>query len=83
MNDTYVSGRVIKTRHHGTTHYGNPMLSIMLDTYLGQWFRISDNSGLVYGIENRKYREHSHTFDLTKAGRISGYHRLTEPNASH
>ena len=43
----------------------------------------SDNSMLVYGIENREYREHSHTFDLTKAGRISGYHRLTEPNTAH
>lgn len=83
MNNTYVSGRVIKTRHHGTTYYGNPMLSIMLDAYPYEWFRISDNSMLVYGIENREYREHSHTFDLTKAGRISGRNRLTEPNTVH
>ena len=79
----YVSGRVIKTRCHGLTYYGNPMMSIMLDSHPCEWFRISDNSGLVYGIDNREYREHSHDFKLTKAGRISGYHRLTEPNTAH
>ena len=29
MNDTYVSGRVIKTRRHGTTLYGNPIMLIV------------------------------------------------------
>ena len=83
MTDTYVSGRVIKTRCHGTTLYGNPIMSITLDSHPCAWFRISDNSGLVYGIGNRTYREVSHDFKLTKAGRISGYNRLTEPNTEH
>lgn len=83
MTDTYVSGRVVKTRHHGHTYYGNPMMSIMLDSHPGEWFRISNDSSLVYGIDNPEYKLHSHTFDLTKAGRISGYNRLTEPNTSY
>ena len=83
MSNSSVSGRVIKTRHHGSTCYGNPIMSIVLDSHPYEWFRISNDSGLVYGIENREYREHSHTFDLTKAGRISGYHRLTEPATVH
>ena len=83
MNNTYVSGRVIKTRHHGHTYYGNPIMSIVLDSHPYREFRISDNSMLVYGIENPEYKVDSHTFDLTKAGRISGYHRLTEPTTNH
>ena len=83
MNNIYVSGRVIKTRCHGTTLYGNPIMSIVLDSHPYREFRISDNSMLVYGIENREYREHSHDFKLTKAGRISGYHRLTEPTTNY
>ena len=38
---------------------------------------------LVYGIDNPEYKLHSHDFKLTKAGRISGYSRLTEPNTEH
>ena len=83
MTDTYVSGRVVKTRCHGTTYYGNPMMSVALDSHPGEWFRISDNSMLVYGIDNPEYKLYSHDFKLTKAGRISGYNRLTEPNTSH
>lgn len=83
MNNTYVSGRVIKTRRHGHTYYGNPIISITLDSHPHEWFRISDNSMLVYGIENPEYKLHSHDFKLTKAGRISGYNRLTEPNTSY
>ena len=33
MTDTYVSGRVIETRRHGTTYYGNPIMSIALDSH--------------------------------------------------
>ena len=83
MTDTYVSGRVVKTRCHGTTFYGNPMMSLVLDSHPCEWFRISDNSMLVYGIDNSEYKLHSHDFELTKAGRISGHHRLTEPNTEH
>ena len=35
-------------------------------------FRISDNAGIVYGIENPEYRDIPHTFTVTKAGRLSG-----------
>lgn len=83
MSNNSVSGRVIKTRYHGHTSYGNPMMSIMLDSHPGEWFRISNDSSLVYGIDNPEYKLHSHTFDLTKAGRISGYHRLTEPTTNY
>ncbi len=83
MTDTYVSGRVIKTRGHGTTLYGNPMVSFVLDSHPYRWFRISNDSSLVYGIDNQEYKLHSHDFELTKAGRISGYHRLTEPTTNH
>ena len=55
----------------------------MLDSHPGEWFHISNDSSLVYGIDNQEYREHSHTFELTKAGRISGYHRLTEPTTNY
>lgn len=83
MTDTYVSGRVIKTRRHGHTYYGNPIVSVALDSYPYAWFRISDNSMLVYGIDNSEYKLHFHDFKLTKAGRISGDHHLTEPNTEH
>ena len=83
MSNNSVSGRVIDTLRHGTTIYGNPMMSIRLDSHPYEWFRISDNSSLVYGIDNQEYKLHSHDFKLTKAGRISGRHRLTEPNTSY
>lgn len=69
-NET-VTGKVTAIKLHGHTIYGNPIVSIQLD-HDSQWYRISDNAGLVYGIENREYREHAHAFKLTKAGRISG-----------
>jgi hypothetical protein len=66
------TGKVTATKTHGHTTYGNPLMSVQLDTYPGEWFRISDNAGLVYAIENREYRETPHTFELTRAGRLSG-----------
>lgn len=67
-----VTGKVTAIKRHGVTYYGNPIMSIQLDTAPGAWFRISDNAGIVYAIENREYREHAHRYDLTKAGRLSG-----------
>lgn len=80
-----VVGKVVGVRRHGHTNYGNPIMSIDLaiekidgveaHSDMPVVFRISDNAGLVYGIENAEYREKSHEFDVTAAGRISGYTR--------
>lgn len=75
-----VTGIVTDTKRHGHTHWGNPIMSVELSTptagYPGRvWLRISNDSGLVYGIENREYRETPHTFAVTRAGRIS--HEVT------
>lgn len=71
MNNT-ITGKVTATKRHGHTAYGNPVMSIQFDTAPGAWFRISDNAGIVYAIENREYRDTPHTFTLNRAGRISG-----------
>ena len=70
---SYVTGRVVDTHRHGNTVYGNPIYSVTLDN--GQTYRISDNASLNYGIANAEYRDVPHVFDLTRAGRISGYTR--------
>lgn len=113
-----ITGRVVNVIRHGATLYGNPMLSIVIDEYLGNgshgvspiardgaafhcygckrswneetpagrcpWeynhyetvtIRISNNSGLVYAIENPEFYEMPHTFNLTAAGRINNYVR--------
>lgn len=67
-----VTGKVTAIKRHGHTVYGNPMVSVQLDTRPGDWFRISNDAVIVYGIENREFRETPHVFELTRAGRISG-----------
>lgn len=62
-----ITGLVTGTRRHGHTVYGNPMMSVQID---GEWFRISNDSGLVYAIDNPEYHDHAHTFVLTRNGRI-------------
>ena len=70
---TFISGRVTGVKRHGHTVYGNPIMSITLDTdSWGSWHRFSDNAGIVYGIENPEYRDTVHTFTVTKSGRLSG-----------
>lgn len=76
-----VTGTVTGITRHGATYYGNPMLSVTLDVTAIDGtpavssspvtVRISDNAGLVYEVGNAKYRDTSHTFKLTRAGRIS------------
>jgi hypothetical protein len=73
-----VTGLVIGVKRHGHTINGNPIMSVTLSTptegYPGvATFRISNDSGLVYEIENPEYRDTPHIFDVTGAGRISGY----------
>lgn len=70
MTAKTVTGRVTGIKRHGHTYYGNPMMSVQLDG--GEWYRISDNAGIVYGIENPEYRDAPHVFELTRAGRLSG-----------
>lgn len=68
----YITGKVIRVIHHGTTSAGGPMLSVVLDTDdRTESHRISDNEALSFEIENPEYRETSHVFALTRAGRIS------------
>lgn len=68
-----VTGKVVRVIRHGHTYYGNPIMSITLDN--GETYRITNNSGIVYAIENRDYRDAAHTFRLTHAGRIAGLAR--------
>ena len=65
-----ITGRVVATKHAGTSTMGNPSYWVTLDT--GDIFRTSANAGIAYGITNRNFRDEAHVFSLTKAGRISG-----------
>ena len=75
-----ITGKVIRVIRHGHTLYGNPTMSLVLELhtiegvpvepYTPVTVRIQDNSGIVYGIENRDYRELAHKYTLTNAGRI-------------
>lgn len=67
-----ITGKVTAVKRHGHTKYGNPTMSIQLDTTGDTWHRISNDSGLVYGIENSEWKLTPHTFELTAAGRLSG-----------
>ena len=73
-----VTGKVTRVERIGHTVYGNPIMRVAIESPNGDigTYRISDNAGIVYGIENPEYRDIVHTFELTKAGRISGRHRL-------
>jgi len=64
-----ITGKVVRVIRHGHTYYGNPMMSVQLDT--GETYRISNDAMLAYGIENSEFRDTPHTFALTRAGRIS------------
>jgi hypothetical protein len=66
-----ITGKVVNVKRHGHTFYGNPMMSVALDSDPWAWHRLSNDASLAYGIENSEYRDESHTFALTRAGRIS------------
>lgn len=71
---TSVIGTVTRVQRLGHTVYGNPIMSVYVQTddpATRGTYRISDNAGLVYEIDNPEYREAEHTFALTRAGRIS------------
>ena len=74
-----IRGTVSRVSREGHTIYGNPIMRVSIRAIGAEsptWYRISDNAGLVYEIENPEFRETPHTFVLTRAGRIS--HRLHE-----
>lgn len=67
-----ITAKVVRVIRHGHTVYGNPMMSVVLDTEPDTQYRLSNNASLVYAIENPEFRERLHVFTLTRAGRISG-----------
>jgi len=73
MTTNTVTGKVTSTIRHGTTVWGNPMFSVVLDS--GATYRLKNDAALVYEIENPEFRHEAHTFTLTRAGRIEGYRR--------
>ena len=74
---TTVTGIVTRVERMGRTMYGNPIMRMYVhtgDMATTGVYRISDNSALVYEIENPEFNTEPHTFALTAAGRIS--HRV-------
>lgn len=75
-----ITGKVLDTKHVGTSKMGNPSydVTVRLETIDGTpvqgeqdvTIRTQSDSSLAYGITNREYREETHEFALTKAGRI-------------
>ena len=72
-----ITGVVTHIERKGHTYYGNPITIIELrddeaaDGEKYSSIRITDNASLVYEISNADFREERHTFQLTRAGRIS------------
>lgn len=81
-----ITGKVVDVKRHGHTIYGNPMMSAVIrlesidgapvSAPINASIRIQDNSGIVYGIENSEYRDNTHKYELTRAGRISRVERI-------
>lgn len=73
-----ITGTVERSERIGMTYYGNPIYRVYLKATAvdgSDWsgiYRISDNAAIVYGIENPEYREEAHTYQVTRAGRLSG-----------
>lgn len=78
---THVTGRVVGTKHTGTTPMGNPRFDVTIEllnidgtpvlSSSAVTFKLADNTGLAYGIENPEYRREAHVFGLNRAGRIT------------
>lgn len=72
-----ITGTVTRVETTGHTIYGNPIKRVYLNATAADGsdhsgtYRISDNAGIVYGIDNAEYRDTAHVFTLTRAGRIS------------
>ena len=77
--DRSVTGKVVSTRHAGTSVNGNPSYWVTMDD--GETYGMQADTGLAYGITNPEYRESAYQYDLTRptrnasAGRMTGYCR--------
>ena len=80
--DRSVTGKVVSTRHAGTSVNGNPSYWVTMDN--GSTYGMRSDTSLAYGITNPEYRESVHEYELTRptrnapAGRLSGYWRKVE-----
>lgn len=72
-----ITGKVVSTRRAGTSMMGNPSYDVTIATEAGDivTLRTSSDSSIAYAITNPEFRDESHTFNLTRAGRITGYVR--------
>lgn len=78
MSNT-LSGKVIDTRHAGTSHYENPAYDITLETRDGDTLtlRTSSNVMFAYACTNPEYRDENPTLEAnTRAGRIKYARKL-------
>ena len=81
-----ITGKVIDTKRVGTSSMGNPTFDVVirLETIDGTpvqgeqdvTIRTQSNSGIAYGIENSFYRDETHEYTLTKAGRLKSVRKV-------
>ena len=71
MSNT-ITGRVIATKHAGTSTMGNPSYWVTIQRTDGsaEILRTMSNAMIGYAIQNPEYRDELHVFTLTAAGRI-------------
>jgi hypothetical protein len=81
--DNSVRGLVTHVETVGHSNTGNPTKRVTIehvDAYgkplgIQHSYLTASNTGLAYGIDNSDYRLRPHEYDLTKAGKLSGYVR--------
>lgn len=73
-----LTAKVIGTKRAGTSYYGNPAYDVTLETRDGDTLtlRTSSNVMFAYACTNPEFREHFHTYELTRAGRIKYARKL-------
>lgn len=86
MYKNQVTGTILRVETISHTGNGNPIKKVAVEVSENRVnpdtdvlyaedvviFRISNDSSLVYQIGNGEFRDQPHTFELTRAGRISG-----------
>lgn len=78
-----ITGKVIEVIRRGHTYVGNPKMSLVMQLHtiegtpvegdIKATIRIRDNSGMVYAIENREFRENVYQYSIDKRGSIYTY----------
>lgn len=76
-----ITGKIVETKRAGTSTMGNPTYYVWIDIELLDGIeavssfpvklRTKSNAGLAYEITNPNYRVESHTFHLSRAGRVA------------